>query len=137
MNNLYKYTAKNKSEIKFIERIFCIYFKDYTTIYYSTTDKISRKLKILSIDNIKLYNRINKIINSSSISNIEDVLCLQLSSEISSGIDKCIFSELMKMFNPRKHLTKKLRKFTFTPHKIKTIYNNRKYKKQKKPSIKN
>ena len=132
MNNLYKYTANRKSEIKFIESHFYIYFTDFPNIYYSTTDKITRKIKILAIDNVKLYNKINDIVNHSTIADVSEIFSLELSKEI----DKSIMKELMKMFNPRKQLTKKLKNFTFSHNKIITPYNNRKYK-NKKSSIKN
>ena len=136
MINLYKYKTKNKSEIKFIEQHFCVYFTDLHIIYYSTTDKIVRKIKILSLDNIKLYNKIKKIIKYSTISDIQDVLTAQFSFEISKEIDKYIIGDLMKMYKPRKLLTKKLRKFTFSHKKKKTIYNIKKYKKQKNHQLK-
>ena len=100
MNNLYKYTANRKSEIKFIESHFYIYFTDFPNIYYSTTDKITRKIKILSIDNVKLYNKINDIVNHSTIADVSEIFSLELSKEI----DKSIMKELIQENNLLKNL---------------------------------
>lgn len=132
MNRLYEYKAKSKSEIRFIERHFYVYYKDDSyRIFYSTTDKIIRKLKILSIDNVKLYENLKRIIDKSITPDIQEMLSNHVSLEIAKEIDRNIISDLMKMFNPRKTLTKKFRYFIFSEKKKKNTYNTKKYKKSR------
>jgi len=136
MNILYEYKSKSKSEIRFIESHFSIYFKDEPRIFYSTTDKIIRKLKILSIDNVKLYKNLKNIIDKSTTVDISDMMSCQLSSEISKEMNKCIFSDIIEKFGISRNKYQKIPIYlTFLKNRNKKINYYKKYKKQKKPSI--
>lgn len=106
MHTIYHYKTTSKFELKLIERNLYVLLKDFSDIYYSTNDKITRKLKLLSIDNFELYNNIKKVINKSESISAEDFMTTHLSIELAKGIDCEIINHLRNLscvFKDKKH----------------------------------
>jgi len=129
MNNIYKYKPTSKFEMSLIERNFYILLKDYNDVYYSTNNKLTRKLKLLSIDNVELYNNIKKLIDKSEIIQHEEFMTTHLSLELSRGINSEIINQLMSsdyVIKPKNNLYKKIsNKLKSNKKKYTTKYNHK------------
>jgi len=95
----YEYTANDKREIELIKELTEIDYEYGNHIIYSITKKQLRKFKLGSIDGIREYVRMKKIIfNSKIVQNVQRILELKLSKEISESITNSVLEnkEILK-----------------------------------------
>lgn len=128
MNNIYQYTTNSRYEIKIIKRNFVILINESPDIYFYCNLKLSRKIKLLKIDNKYEYSLINNIIKKSHPADMQDVIVKQLSLEISKEINKEIMSNLIGMIRNKIPIRKKLDR-----KQKNTIKNTHIYRYNKKP----
>jgi len=93
----YEYVKNFKSGKKLIREHFIIVYDNGGTVFYSTNDKIIRKIKLLTISKDKLGKKLLKVLKDSKLGSYDDVLTMQLSAELSREIDSEIFKSLIKM----------------------------------------
>ena len=95
LGQYFEYCFENNTEKEFIEDNFIIEYIDKNNICYSMNSKISRKIKLLSLDNKCIHFLIDKILKSSIKKDISEVIERRLSNEIAKEIDKQIIKNLM------------------------------------------
>jgi len=91
----YEYNADNEREIELIKELAEIDYEDGNHFIYSLTKKQLRKIKLGSVEGIREFARMKKIIfHSKLVQDIERILELKLSKELSREIDAEIIKEL-------------------------------------------
>lgn len=97
--NFFKYKYENQEEIEIIEKYFHKedIFDDY--IYYSTSKRIIRKVKIEILNGEKLAEILRKILKNSEIGDdlFERRLTNDLTNELAKEIDKEILKNISKL----------------------------------------
>ncbi len=92
----YEYTANDNREIELIKKLTEIDYEDGKHVIYSLSKKQLRKIKLGSINSIRDFSRMKKIIFHSKLTqNMERILELKLSKELTTEIDKKILKKLL------------------------------------------
>lgn len=94
----YGYKFKNKKDLKFVKDNFISVYENSDIIYFSTNDKIIRKIKLHVLYNDKLGDRLLKVLLKSKLSDYEDIITCQLGEELANVIDLNILRKLKKTY---------------------------------------
>ena len=94
----YEYIANDKREIELIKEQAEIDYEDGKHFIYSLSKKQLRKIKLGSIEGIKEFSRMKKIIfHSEFVQDISRILEMKLSKELGKEIDKKILENIRKL----------------------------------------
>jgi hypothetical protein len=97
MTSIFKYECKNIKDKNVIKQNFKVEYESSNIICYSINKTINRKIKLLKINNDKLFVIIDKILKNSIVISIEDYLTYKLSEELAKSIDMSILNNLRGM----------------------------------------
>ena len=97
----YEYEIKNEKELLLLKEHTEIDFVEENIIFFSLTKKQLRNIKLKSIEGVREFSILKKIIFNSKISNITDILEKRLSNsnELSNEINKKILKKVIKLGN--------------------------------------
>lgn len=95
LTSFFSYKFKKESEKKIIEKYFSVEFYTYSEVYFSINNKNKRMIKLLRINEDKIYKIIEKIIKKSINVSFDDLITTKLSNEIANEIDTEILNNIL------------------------------------------